>query len=152
MQLSLSLSCIASGLSLLASAVSHQTVDSDVLVHFVSPLPSVVVGPQMALTSPLIRQMDGNKTFKVWGLTKRVPQNAVKILSSWGTAIATVTSDMNAYFSAALTNNNVVLTVGAMSGNYVGWAITDENDNLYLAQNESPSSAKTLYMGFMHNY
>lgn len=121
-------------------------------VHFVSPLPSVVVGPQMALTSPLIRQMDGNKTFKVWGLTKRVPQNAVKILASWGTSIATVTSDANAYFSAALTNNNVVLTVNAISGNYVGWAITDENDNLYLAQNESPSSAKTLYMGFAHGY
>ena len=121
-------------------------------VHFVSPLPSIVVGPQMALTSPLIRQMDGSKTFKVWGLTKRVPQNAVKILASWGTSIATVTSDANAYLSAALTNNNVVLTVSAISGNYVGWAITDENDNLYLAQNESPSSAKTLYMGFAHGY
>lgn len=123
-------------------------------VHFVSPLPSVVVGPQMALTSPLIRQMDGNKTFKVWGLTKRVPQNAVKILSSWGTVVSTATTDDVASnnFYAVLNNGNVTLVVNALGSQYVGWAITDEDGNLYLAQNESPSSAKTLYMGFMHNY
>lgn len=121
-------------------------------VHFVSSLPSVVIGPQMALTSPLIMQIDGGKTFKVWGLQKQVPQNAVKILSSWGTAIGTVTSDTNAYFGAALTNGNIVLTVNAIGENYVGWAITDENDNLYIAQNKSPGEAITLYMGFTHNY
>lgn len=123
-------------------------------VHFVSPLPSVVVGPQMALTSPLIRQMDGNKTFKVWGLTKRVPQNAVKILASWGTVVSTATTDDVASnnFYAVLNNGNVTLVVNALGSQYVGWAITDENDNLYLAQNESPSSAKTLYMGFTHGY
>lgn len=123
-------------------------------VHFVSPLPSVVVGPQMALTSPLIRQMDGNKTFKVWGLTKRVPQNAVKILASWGTVVSTATTDDVAgnNFYAVLNNGNVTLVVNALGGQYVGWAITDEDGNLYLAQNESPSSAKTLYMGFAHGY
>lgn len=123
-------------------------------VHFVSPLPSVVVGPQMALTSPLIRQMDGNKTFKVWGLTKRVPQNAVKILSSWGTVVSTATTDDVASnnFYAVLNNGNVTLVVNALGSQYVGWAITDENDNLYLAQNESPSAATTLYMGFAHGY
>lgn len=122
-------------------------------VHFVSSMDNIVIGPQMALTSPLVRQISGSKTFQVWGLTKRVPQHAVKVLSSWGTMLGEISSDSeNTFFSCVTESGNIKLTINAISGNYTGWAITDENGNLYLAQNKSPNTATTLYMGFVHSY
>ena len=92
----------------------------------------IIIGIKLTENNPLVKQYKENKVFKVWGLTKSVPRGIIKLNNHYG-AYNTENSFSYDYGGNYAKIESVTLT----GTDFVGWAITDENDYLYLAQNST---------------
>ena len=130
-------------------------------LHYVSPLPAIIFGRKFAETSPLI--YNKAKTFRYWKLYKKLPYMTVKIPENWNAAYKTLSSDSSA--ENWVGNYFTVNTQGSGTATYwylrintekqdlsaaVGWAITDQDNNLLLACNDKDIT--TLYFNYCHEY
>ena len=131
-------------------------------VHFVSNMPDIVIGGLMANNSPLVQDRTEELKYQLWGLRSPLDNMAVIVNSSNGTKIADITGEnLQNYWaiSAAQKGDNSAIRFllalyfeNKMSGNYIGWAITDENGRLYLARNSHPNVNQELYFNHLHKY
>ena len=129
-------------------------------VHFVSDMPDIVIGGLIANNSPLVQDRTEELKYQLWGLTSPLDNMAVIVNSMSGTKIADITgSNRESYCRASAVEHdnmiffNLSLTLAdKMSGNYIGWAITDENGRLYIARNSHPNVNQSLYFNHLHKY
>ena len=46
----------------------------------------------------------------------------------------------------------LLVLMSKFTGDYIGWAITDENGRLYIARNSHPNVNQSLYFNHLHKY
>ena len=118
-------------------------------LHFVTKDNSIVIGEALGSANPLAMQYSGTKTFQIWGLTKKLPKETGVMTTFFGEKVAD-TSDTN-YFNCAVENESIKLTVNALSGNYVGWAICTSDGEVIIAENSPIAQQRVLYFNFKHD-
>ena len=129
-------------------------------VHFVSDMPDIVIGGLIADNNPLVQDRTTELKYQLWGLTSPLDHMAVVVNSDNGTKIADITGEnRSSFFGTSAGQNNTgirflfaVFLEGKMPGDYVGWAITDENGRLYIARNSHPNVDQNLYFNHLHKY
>ena len=126
-------------------------------VHFVSDMPDIVIGGLIANNSPLVQDRTEELKYQLWGLTAPLDNMAVIVNSSNGAKIADISGNsIESYWSAGVGTGEYIQFIlrlgGKMPGNYIGWAITDENGRLYIARNSHPNVSQTLYFNHLHKY
>lgn len=129
-------------------------------VHFVSDMPDIVIGGLIADNNPLVQDRTTELKYQLWGLTSPLGHMAVVVNSDNGTKIADITGEnRSSFFGTSAGQNNTgirflfaVFLEGKMPGDYVGWAITDENGRLYIARNSHPNVDQNLYFNHLHKY
>lgn len=133
-------------------------------VHFVSDMHDIIIGGLLAENNPLIRDVDKDFKYQLWGLKRPLPKTAIIVDSTFGQKVADINSANKVNFwrvsmgektSANIVKNrnfNIRLLSGILRGDYIGWAITDENGTLYLARNSSPNVEQTLFFNHLHKY
>ena len=120
-------------------------------IHFVTDLPDIVLGAMLAQNNPLIKSMS-SRTFKVWSLKKKLPNGLIKLNDFYGKVY-----DDNLfyyYLSTAAEGGQIRSVTYFKDESIIGWAITDENDNLYIAQNsnEEISATNAIILKLRHTY
>lgn len=130
--------------------------------HFVSEMPDIVIGGLIAENSPLVQDRTEELKYQLWGLTSPLSNLAKMVNTTNGTKIADITSaNISQYFGASAATNGTNTAVrfllalfleNKMSGDYIGWAITDENGRLYLARNSHPNENQDLFFNHLHKY
>lgn len=120
-------------------------------IHFVTDLPDIVIGNMLAQNNPLIKNMS-SRTFKVWSLKKKLPNGVIKLNGYYGAEFAGNT--FSYYISTAAQGGQIRSVTYYKDETIVGWAITDENDNLYIAQNsnEEISATNAIILKLRHKY
>lgn len=120
-------------------------------IHFVTDLPDIVIGNMLAQNNPLIKNMS-SRTFKVWSLKKKLPNGVIKLNNYYGAEYAGNT--FNYYISTAAQGGQIRSVTYYKDESIVGWAITDENDNLYIAQNSNAeiSATNAIILKLRHKY
>ena len=133
-------------------------------VHFVSDMHDIIIGGLLAENNPLIRDVDKDFKYQLWGLTRPLPKTAIIVDSTFGQKVADIDSankvnywrvSMGEKTSANIVKNrnfNIRLLSGILLGDFIGWAITDENGMLYLARNSNPNVEQTLFFNHLHKY
>lgn len=133
-------------------------------VHFVSDMHDIIIGGLLAENNPLIRDVDKDFKYQLWGLKRPLPKTAIIVDSTFGQKVADINSANKVNFwrvsmgektSANIVKNrnfNIRLLSGILRGDYIGWAITDENGMLYLARNSNPNVEQTLFFNHLHKY
>ncbi len=126
-------------------------------VHFVSDMPDIVIGGLIANNSPLVQDRTEELKYQLWGLTAPLDNMAVIVNSSNGAKIADISGNsIESYWSAGVGTGEYIQFIlrlgGKMPGNYIGWAITDENGRLYIARNSHPNVNQSLYFNHLHKY
>lgn len=126
-------------------------------VHFVSDMPDIVIGGLIANNSPLVQDRTEELKYQLWGLTAPLDNMAVIVNSSNGAKIADISGNsIENYWSAGVGTGEYIQFIlrlgGKMPGNYIGWAITDENGRLYIARNSHPNVNQSLYFNHLHKY
>nr|DAL86657.1 MAG TPA: hypothetical protein [Caudoviricetes sp.] len=131
-------------------------------VHFVSDMSDIVIGGLMANNSPLVQDRTSELKYQLWGLTKPLANMAVIVNEENGVKVAEPTAaNRNNYWYAQAGRNSdetainfkLTLTLAdKMPGNYIGWAITDENGRLYIARNSHPNEDQYLFFNHLHKY
>lgn len=130
--------------------------------HFVSEMPDIVIGGLIAENSPLVQDRTKELKYQLWGLTSPLSNLAKMVNTQNGVKIADLTgNNRSSYFSASAAGNAggtairfqlALFLENKMSGDYIGWAITDENGRLYLARNSHPNENQYLYFNHLHKY
>lgn len=119
-------------------------------------------GNKFAENHPLVKRWDGGRTFKVWLLTHYVREGSDLLEITTGDISFTHTVDNlvsgseTAKFSIGVSssaedNYEIKLlseVYNAISDSHLAWAITDENNNLYVACNDI--TKRTLYFKNYH--
>lgn len=120
-------------------------------IHFVTDLPDIVIGNMLSQNNPLIKNMS-SRTFKVWSLKKKLPNGVIKLNNYYGAEYAGNT--FSYYISTAAQGGQIRSVTYFKDESIVGWAITDENDNLYIAQNsnEEISATNAIILKLRHKY
>ncbi len=126
-------------------------------VHFVSDMPDIVIGGLIANNSPLVQDRTEELKYQLWGLTAPLDNMAVIVNSSNGAKIADISGNsIESYWSAGVGTGEYIQFIlrlgGKMPGNYIGWAITDENGRLYIARNSHPNVNQSIYFNHLHKY
>lgn len=129
--------------------------------HFVSEMPDVVIGGLMANNSPLVQDRAEELKYQLWGLTSPLDNMAVIVNAENGVKLADVTSEnIGRCFGAVAEIKSdqsavrflLMVLMSNFQGDYIGWAITDENGRLYIARNSHPNVNQTLYFNHLHKY
>ena len=131
-------------------------------VPFVSDMTDIVIGSDTLIANncPLVHNMEGHLQYRLWGLKLPLMKSTVAVNSVYGTKIVDITyTDKKQYWTVenVETANSKYFSLnltlqGKMQGNYIGWAITDENGYLYVARNSKPNENQVLYFNHLHNY
>lgn len=130
-------------------------------VHFVTEMPDIVIGGLIANNSPLVQDRTEELKYQLWGLTSPLDNLAVVVDSTKGVKLADITSanreDCFVAYGSPSTDPGAVriqllVLMSKFTGDYIGWAITDENGRLYLARNSHPNVNQTLYFNHLHKY
>lgn len=109
-------------------------------VHFVTE-GDCVVGNKLAEHNPLVKRYETGRTLKVWLLTSYIREGVDKLENPSGAEyiattetekanLFTVSSDGDYYARILLSSS-----IKGLLQNYKAWAITDENNNLYVGRN-----------------
>lgn len=122
--------------------------------YFVSDDVDIVIGNKLTETHRLIKKWTQDRKFRFWRLTRPMRQGADKVFSYDGESVlieTDLTRERYWKYNLGGTNNNASLELGKsaqsyLSTDYAGWAITDENNNLYIGCNDVNQAV--LY--FMH--
>ena len=129
--------------------------------HFVSDMPDVVIGGLMANNSPLVQDRTEELKYQLWGLTSPLDNMAVIVNAEYGVKLADVTSENIGRCFGAVAEIKadqsavrflLMVLMSNFQGDYIGWAITDENGRLYIARNSHPNVNQTLYFNHLHKY
>ena len=123
-----------------------------------------VFGNKFAEHNPLIKDWKGtNRKFRVWVLTHYVREGVDVLETTTGDEYRTKTnegqvfgvdqeeqnsSEIAIYGDVFKLTLKTIISLLLDSGKYKAWAITDENNNLYVACNDA--SVKTLYFQLHH--
>lgn len=123
-----------------------------------------VFGNKFAEHNPLIKDWKGtNRKFRVWVLTHYVREGVDVLETATGDEYRTKTnegqvfgvdqeeqnsSEIAIYGDVFKLTLKTIISLLLDSGKYKSWAITDENNNLYVACNDA--SVKTLYFQLHH--
>lgn len=120
-------------------------------IHFVTDLPDIVLGAMLAQNNPLIKSMS-SRTFKVWSLKKKLPNGLIKLNDFYGKVYDD--NQFYYYLSTAAEGGQIRSVTYFKDESIIGWAITDENDNLYIAQNsnEEISATNAIILKLRHTY
>lgn len=130
-------------------------------VHFVTEMPDIVIGGLIANNSPLVQDRTEELKYQLWGLTSPLDNLAVVVDSTKGVKLADITGanreDCFVAYGSPSTDPGAVriqllVLMSKFTGDYIGWAITDENGRLYLARNSHPNVNQTLYFNHLHKY
>lgn len=116
-------------------------------IHFVTE-DNCVVGNKIAEHNPLIKRYEGNRKLKIWllksyireGVDNLIPTNSDRFFEESESGILAnyyITINGN---TAKLGLRDFVLEE-LRNGGYKAWAITDENNNLYVGRNENQEGA-----------
>lgn len=129
--------------------------------HWISSDNDIVIGNKLAENHPLVKKWTESRKFKFWRLSKKLRQGEDKIYASEGEDNArSITNDasvrifyweLSDYAGADNTKAfRLKLTNLSTSwiANYRAWAITDENNNLYIGCNDISKTA--LYFTHIH--
>jgi len=117
-------------------------------LYNVTTIPTLIISDLLSANSPLVKQWATTKTFKVWALTKKVSKFTYSISSN---ATELTGSTIAVTFNSTLQNFALTINFPAYPTDGVGWALTDESGNLYLAENASPQSmTRVLQFNFRH--
>lgn len=121
--------------------------------HFVSDDPDIVIGNKIAENHPLVKSWSENRKFRFWALFNPIRQGVDKIYPNEGIFIelADETAKQE-YFTVSDCSetgaNAFKINVAQIQRLAVAWAITDENNNLYIGCNDITKS--TLYFTHIH--
>lgn len=130
-------------------------------VHFVTEMPDIVIGGLIANNSPLVQDRTEELKYQLWGLTSPLDNLAVVVDSTKGVKLADITSanreDCFIAYGSPSTDPGAVriqllVLMSKFTGDYIGWAITDENGRLYIARNSHPNVNQSLYFNHLHKY
>ena len=130
-------------------------------VHFVTEMPDIVIGGLIANNSPLVQDRTEELKYQLWGLTSPLDNLAVVVDSTKGVKLADITSanreDCFVAYGSPSTDPGAVriqllVLMSKFTGDYIGWAITDENGRLYIARNSHPNVNQSLYFNHLHKY
>lgn len=125
-------------------------------VHFVSDN-DCVVGNKIAENNPLIKRYTTSRQFKVWLLKSHIREGVDKLETTDSDVSFTQTSD-GKYFTCTPKEGQPAVTIALNKATrwelinklngYKAWAITDENNNLYVGRNENEDGY--LYLCLSH--
>ncbi|MFQ7699965.1 MAG: hypothetical protein ACLSTV_04225 [Coriobacteriales bacterium] len=127
--------------------------------HWISDEADVVIGSKLAENHPLVKKWTENRKFRFWFLKKPLRQGEDKLLADETRNVLITTdeqrkgyfgmqdliSDTQKAFKLTLAQGGVSLLNGS---DIKAWAITDENNNLYIGCNDK--SKTTLYFTHIH--
>lgn len=114
-------------------------------LSWVSPCPYIVVGEKLSSNNPLVREWTEDRKFRYIRLKKRLPQGTVKVTSGYIKSYEEITSDRGTRVSVESEIGkyyqiNVIINDEneqmQEDEEVTGWALTDENNGLYLASND----------------
>ena len=112
-------------------------------IHFVTE-GNCVVGNKIAEHNPLIKRYEGNRKLKIWLLTSYIREGVDNLIPSNNDRFFEE-SNVNILTNYYITINGNNAQLGLrdfvleelQSGGYKAWAITDENNHLYVGRNEN---------------
>ena len=112
-----------------------EQVNYSLQVHVVTDIPALVIGDQITENNPLIKTIS-ERQFKGWALTKKISKFTQVIDSN--SALEAGDGGFTITISVDATNKRFSMTFKTYAGiiNYSGWAITDENGQLIIAEND----------------
>lgn len=111
-------------------------------MHVLSKLKNVIVGCKLTENNPLVREWEKEKTFRFWKLTKPLSRFAL-LLTDEGEEVSGMSMT-----ATVLSGGSIQLHISGIDTSGVGWALTDENGYLYLAENAMNESVRDLYFNF----
>ena len=123
-------------------------------IHFI-PDGGLIVGGKIAEHNPLIKRWDRNRKFRVWGI-KHPIRDGVDIFTPHEDEQYVEKADDSTRGTFTLTDRTqgldgnpvFLMRIGIDLTDCIGWCITDENNNIYLASNDA--SIKTVYFQMTH--
>lgn len=115
-------------------------------LHFLSADGFLVIGSAWAANNELVKTPDKPNKVKIWGLSKAIPNGLPVMTTEYGEA----STDGSLFSSGRIGVNNVRIFLVFSPKNYKGVCVTDENDNVLVAYNNSEPA--TYYGTFTHNY
>ena len=123
-------------------------------IHFI-PDGGIIVGSKIAEHNPLIKRWDKNRKFRVWGL-KHPIRDGVDIFVPHADEEYVEKADDSTRGTFTLTDRTqgldgnpvFLMRIGIDLTDCIGWCITDENNNIYLASNDA--SITTVYFQMTH--
>lgn len=126
--------------------------------HFVEDDPDILIGDKLTETHHLIKKWPTDRKFRFWRLNRFLRQGVDKVYSQDGEyRQIDADTDREKYWTISIdqTDRSGTLTLQSNANNYlgagnVGWAITDENNNLYIGCNDV--STRKLIFNFMHEW
>lgn len=126
--------------------------------HFVEDDPDILIGDKLTETHHLIKKWPTDRKFRFWRLNRFLRQGVDKVYSQDGEyRQIDADTDREKYWTISIdqTDRSGTLTLQFHANNYlgagnVGWAITDENNNLYIGCNDV--STRKLIFNFMHEW
>ena len=110
-------------------------------IHGITDDPDIILGEALFFKNPLVRNYSENRTFKLWNLNKKVNMFTRTLNTSYG-EISTGT------FSVG--DGSEITVTGSFNK---GWAITDNDNNLLLAENfegNNSVSIRHIYNAFIN--
>lgn len=110
-------------------------------MHVLSKLKNVIVGCKLTENNPLVREWEKEKAFRFWKLTKPLSRFAL-LLTDEGEEV------LGMSMTATVLSGSIQLHISGIDTSGVGWAITDENGYLYIAENAMNESVRDLYFNF----
>ena len=112
-------------------------------IHFVTE-DNCIVGNKIAEHNPLIKRYEGNRKLKIWLLKSYIREGVDNLIPTNNDRFFEETeSGILANYYITINGNNAKLGLREFvleelqSGGYKAWAITDENNNLYVGRNEN---------------
>lgn len=135
---------------------SAEQINMTYQIHFVSDMNDIVIGALIAENNPLVVDYSTDLKYQLWGLKKTLPKSSIVVNEIYGQKLADITSaNKSLYWSVFGNEEKFSLDLslkGKMSEDYIGWAITDEFGQLYLARNGKPNLDQELVFNHLHKF
>lgn len=109
-------------------------------LHIVSNLKSIIIGPLLTENNPLIKNLPGRR-FRFWSLKKKISKHCQIVSEQDGDMV-----DWNNFTRRIA--KDWIITIKYDPGVEIGWAITDDNGRLYLAENKPFAGKREIYFCF----
>lgn len=126
-----------------------EAIKVTIQVHFIPTSEWVVLGNKIAQNNPLV--VNKKRKFRFWRLQNKLRDGADYLTPASGDTYEDITDDAAraSFFNTTGSVTGWSLTVKADTSLAVAWAITDENNELYIGSNDA--TKKKVFFAFQRN-